>query len=87
MLLVWSNFLFANFELPNSDVAVQNIFPVQRFDTENRSKLLEQVIGGVLPRVVGQGLRPKVDKVFEDEKFRRRTVEDDNGRYVVIVDH
>jgi hypothetical protein len=61
--------------------------PVQRFDAKNGSELLEQVIGGVLARVVGQCLRPKVDKVFEDEKFSWRAIENDNGCNIVIVDH
>ena len=61
--------------------------PVKRFDAKNWSKLLEQVIGCVLARVIGQCLRPKVDKVFEDEKFSWRTIENDNGCNIVIVNH
>jgi len=81
------DFLLANFELPDADVAVEFVLPTQRLDGEDEAELLEDVVGVHLPGLEAARLRPEVDEVLVDKKFRRRTVEDDDGGHVVVVHH
>jgi len=87
-LLVWCNLFLANFELPNSNVSVQLVFPTDGLNTEDWAELFEEIVGRELARVAaGHGLGPEVDEVFKNQQFRRRAVQNDDRGNVVIVNH